>query len=152
MLPERKVRDMSILKRLGVHNAILSFVEIAFFFLVMTGLYFGVLSAIYAVAAKAAGKVTFWMVVMPLAPGNLGAWLGMLPAWMWILEGLGYLLLVTIYWAPGDQRVDESEMRGFVIFVVAALAAVAVWLQMHGYLSQLAGTFWGIMTSSGGRG
>jgi hypothetical protein len=137
---------------LGVHSAVLSFLEIALFFLVITGLYFGVLSAIYAVAAKTAGRLTFSMVAMPFRPGNLGAWLGILPAWMWILEGLGYLLVITIYWAPGDQGLDETELRGFVVFLVTALVAVAVWLQMRGYLSQLAGIFWGIMTSSGGRG
>jgi hypothetical protein len=142
---------MSLLKRLGIHSAVLSFVEIVLFFLVITGLYFGLLSSLYAVVAGSAAKVSASMVFVPLMPSNLGDWAGILPAWMWILEGLGYLLLITIYWSPGEAEVDESELRGFVIFVVTALVALAVWLQAHGWLSQLAGVFWNIVTTSGGR-
>ena len=143
---------MSLLRRLGINSAVLSFLEIILFFLVITGLYFGLLSTIYAFVGGARDRLTFSMVFMPLGPSNLGAWAGILPAWMWIVEGLGYLFLVTIYWAPGEDSVNASELRGFVIFVIVALAVLAVWLQMHGYLSQLAGTFWEIMTTSGGRG
>jgi hypothetical protein len=143
---------MSILKRLGINSAVLSFLEIALFFLVITGLYFGLLSTIYALVRGAGGQLTFSMVLMPLGPSSLGAWTGILPAWMWIVEGLGYLFLVTVYWAPGEDSVNTSELRGFVIFVIVALVVLAVWLAMHGYLSQLAETFWEIMTTSGGRG
>ena len=140
---------MSILKAIGVRSAILSFLEIALFFLVITPLYFSTVGTICALATGQ--SVTTGMFLMPYA--HLDQWSGILWIWMWLIEAVGYLLLITIYWAPGEAGLDEVELRGLVIFSLAAAVVGAVWLQTHGqYLSNIASTFWSIMNGSYGRG
>ena len=138
---------MSILKLLGVRSSILSFLEVALFFLLITPIYFSCVSSVYAVFTKNA--VTARMFLMPYESGSLAAWSGILPIWMWIVAAAGYLLLVTLYWAPGETTTNETELRGLVIFAMAAFAAGCVWLQLSGhYLSNVAGLFWTIVTGN----
>lgn len=63
---------------------------------------------------------------------------GSLPWWMWVAEGLIYLLFLTIYWAPSDDTaMNVCELRAFVLFAVVAVVLTLVALQMQGqYLSK----------------
>ncbi|MFA6134318.1 MAG: hypothetical protein WC869_09930 [Phycisphaerae bacterium] len=138
---------MSILKILGVRSAAASFLEVTAFFLVISPLYFAILGTIYALIARE--SLTAGMFFLPYLGENLSRWSAILPIWMWLIEGAGYLLLVTIYWTPGETSLDESELRGLVIFAVVAAVAGAFWLQTSGhYLTEIAGTFWSIMTGT----
>ena len=53
---------------------------------------------------------------------DLRGWMALLPAWMYTILGTGYLGLITIYWLPGDEPQNRTEVRAFAIFVLAGLA------------------------------
>jgi len=55
----------------------------------------------------------------------------LLPVWMQILAGVLYLLLITLYWAPGDEQTNRTELRGFVLFLVVAAIAGAIYVQVQ---------------------
>jgi len=60
---------------------------------------------------------------------NITELFGSLPWWMWLIEGLGYLLFVAIYWRPGPDEISTCEIRAFACFalVAAILLAVVLW-------------------------
>ena len=64
-------------------------------------------------------------------------------AWAWVIPGAVYLAGVTIYWAPGEEKVNESEIRGFVVAVLLVALVGAVYIEAkHGLLSAAVATFW----------
>jgi len=68
---------------------------------------------------------------------------------MWIVQGLAYLALIVIYWAPGEADENQVELRGLMMFMLIAVAALLVWLQVSGNrISDVATTFWSIMTGT----
>ena len=118
---------MSILRHFGMKDrisyTIASFVEITVFFAASVGAFYG----LYKLATSAG-----------------------VPVWGWILAGAAYLLIVTIYWAPGDKDQNEAELRAFVLFLVMALVVGGVLLEwFYQGLSGTAKTFWGILKSGG---
>ncbi len=138
---------MSIFKALGMRSIVLSFLEVGVFFLVITPLYFSVLATSYALLSGPVGRLDWSMVVLPLSPVGLGQWGGILPVWMWAVELAGYLLLVTIYWAPGDSSLDRAELGGLVIFLVVAVVGGLAWLDYrYRAVREAAETFWRIVT------
>ncbi len=140
---------MSLLKALGLRSVLLSFLEVVLFFAVITPLYFSLAATPYALV-KARQELNATMVLMPLSPAGLVGWSAVLPVWMWALEIAGYLLLVTIYWAPGDPDQSRTELRGLVLFLVLAVVGGIAWLEIsHRYVSQVLWTFWGIVTGRG---
>ena len=142
---------MSLTRRLGVQNPLLSFVEILVFFRVISWAYFALIGLMYALFSGHIGQVSGSMVAMWNFPLGLGSWFAVVPIWMWILMGLGYLLLITIYWAPGEEAVSESELKGFVLFVLIGLLAGGIYIQMkYQGITMVAGTFWGIFGSNSG--
>jgi hypothetical protein len=137
---------MSILKALGLRSVLLSFLEVVLFFAVITPLYFSLVATPYALA-KAPDQLDATLLLLPLTPAGLSHWAAILPVWMWALEIAGYLLLVTIYWAPGDPAQSRAELGGLVLFIVLAAVGGIAWLEMsHRYVSQVIWTFWGIVT------
>ncbi|MCE5325138.1 MAG: hypothetical protein LLG01_01865 [Planctomycetaceae bacterium] len=66
------------------------------------------------------------------------------PVWLWFVQGGVYLLLVTIYWAPVGEGVNEIELRALVLTMLAALIAAAA--ANFALVSGLAETFWNIIT------
>lgn len=58
--------------------------------------------------------------------------IGTAPWWVWIIEGLLYLLLITIYWAPGQSDQDKCELRAFGLFLLTVVVAAIVvyWSQI----------------------
>ena len=73
----------------------------------------------------------------------LGELLFFVPVWMWFIEIAGYLLLVTIYWVPGDEDSNRTEMRALVLTMV--LACVGAGIYFRGTVVHLARTFWKIV-------
>ena len=131
---------MSILKALGIRSVVLSFLEVGLFFLVITPLYFSLLATVYALVSGQGSRLDWAVTVLPLAPASLGRWAGILPVWMWALELIGYLLLVTIYWAPGEERVDRAELGGLMIFLGDKVNAAVLNARMgRGALALLPG-------------
>jgi len=142
---------MSLTRRLGVKNAVVSFVEILVFFRVISWAYFALICLMYALFSGQIGRVTGSMVAMWTFPLGLGAWFDVVPIWMWILVGLGYLLLIKIYWAPGDEAANESELKGFVLFALLGLVAGGIYIQAkYSGISMVARTFWGIFGPGSG--
>jgi len=119
--------------------ALLSFVE--------TAVFFGIVTPAFVVALPVVvGFVVFLLRLvvagirwgLDLLPGlELPASFPALPALvgpselsagMWIVVALGYLLLLALYWAPPkDETLNRAQVAGLVLFLVAALAALALW-------------------------
>ena len=185
---------MSIMKLLGVRSWFLSFVEIVFFFCVLSVLYFAVMVGGYRLLAVAlasnrpppadqyaasapasqsqtasapASQAQVATAPSPAAtqsqsapasqsqPASAaavepakGSWLTTTPAWMWIIAAVGYVLLVTLYWAPGDQQLDDTELRAFGVFVVVVLAGGLLYLELahHRVVSDQLELFWKIVS------
>jgi hypothetical protein len=138
---------MSILKALGVRSMVLSFLEVAMFFVVFTQVYFLLLAVPYALAVKAGGQLAAWMLFLPLLPSSLGQWGGILPVWMWAVELAGYVLLVMIYWSPGEAPVDRAELGGLVIFlIVAVVGGLAYADYRYRAVEDAAQIFWRILS------
>jgi hypothetical protein len=135
---------MSILKALGIRSMALSFLEVLVFFLVLTQVYFLLLAVPYALAIRAGGQLNAGMVLLPLIPTSLGQWGAILPVWMWAVELAGYVLLVTIYWAPGDSGLDRAELGGLVIFLVAAVVGGLVY--EYRAVGEAVDMFWRILS------
>ena len=107
---------MSLMAVFGFRSKILSFIEVIFFF-ALSYLFLLGLSAVYGGAAGRAGEV-----VRHYAWYDLLAWLRILPAWMYVVEAVGYLGLITIYWSPGDEAQNRNEVLAFALFLLALLA------------------------------
>ena len=135
---------MSVLVRLGVRSTILSLIETCWFFLVMTPVYFIVVSCVYALASRQ------WQGFAELvgASGVLASSFKILPVWMLIVEGLGYLLLITIYWAPGQAEANTAEVRALALFLaMAVVALVVVMIRVQGFAA-VSGVVREVFTSS----
>jgi hypothetical protein len=142
---------MSLTRKLGVQNPLLSFVEILVFFRVISWAYFALIGLMYALFSGQIGRVSGSMVAMWNFPVGLSSWFGVVPVWMWILMGLGYLLLITIYWAPGEAATSQSELRGFVLFVLVGLVAGGIYIQLkYQGITMVAETFRGIFWPNSG--
>ncbi|MHC4982141.1 MAG: hypothetical protein ACYTF6_03105 [Planctomycetota bacterium] len=132
---------MSLMRILGVRNSLLSFVETVVFFGVAVPAYFLITGMIYVGIAVAAGEVptkTFH---------SLGSLFGALPVWMWVIQGAVLLLLIVIYWTPGDEELNRIEVRSLVCFFVLALVAGGIWLEIqYGAVSHLAKKYVEILT------
>jgi hypothetical protein len=142
---------MSILKVLGIRSVLLSFLEIVLFFAVVTQIYFSLVATIYvlidALMTRVWPQMNAAMVLLPLSPTSLVQWGGILPVWMWAMEIAGYLLLVMIYWAPGDGAQVQTELRSLVLFIVVTVLGSVAWLEIsHRYVSRTIGIFWSIVT------
>jgi len=76
---------------------------------------------------------------------------GSLPWWMWVLEGLAYLFILTVYWAPGeDAAMDACELRAFVLFAGVVVVSALVVMELQGqYLSRPIRLFFDILQRSG---
>lgn len=200
---------MSIMKLMGVRSWVLSFVEIVFFFGVVSTAYFGVLLGGYQVGASVFGSDPVEQATTTSAPASQAAtaaapaaatapaqtqpvvaeasattqpaagqaasspasqsrpaysqaptaaasqpggksrgWLASTPVWMWIIAGVGYVLLVTLYWAPGDGKLDDAELRAFAVFVAVVVIGglVFVNVQYDGAVTSQLKLFWTIVS------
>jgi len=131
---------VGIVRRLRIEDrtiaTVLSFVEMIVFFGVISTAYFALMCGAYV-------RIAAWADTDLLQGVGYGDWPGLLPAWMWIVSGLLYLLLITLYWAPSqDAQVNQAELRGFVLFlVVIAVVALVVFQIQSGFLTKLAETY-----------
>ena len=128
---------MSILARMGLHSALLSFLEMVVFFGVISMIYFVGIAGVHATATQ---------VLPPEGAtwgGTLAAWFSALPAWLWIGMGLGYVALLTVYWAPGNPEANEAELRAFLLLagVLLVTGVVTWWKTIRG----IAEMFWDLV-------
>ena len=70
---------------------------------------------------------------------------------MWVLEGLVYIFILTVYWAPGeDAAMDACELRAFVLFAGVVVVSALVAMELQGqYLSRPIRLFFDILQRSG---
>ncbi len=69
-----------------------------------------------------------------------------LPIWGWILLGAAYLVLVTIWWSPGEKADNEKELLAFAIVAAGTVIVGGIFIQAkYGTLLRLWSTFWEIM-------
>ena len=72
-------------------------------------------------------------------------------AWMWIVAALVYLLIVTLWWSPGEHAADDTELHALAIVLVAAAIAAGIYVELkYGLIWNLCKEFWNIL-STGGR-
>lgn len=130
---------MSIVKLINPRDRIvavpLALIETAVFFCVLSSAYFLLVSLVYQMLAAEE---------LRLAVLDPGTWFGPLPAWMWIIEGGVYMLLITVYWAPGERLVNDSEVMAFAIFLLLAALTFAVF--NYGAVSSVGDTVWNAWT------
>lgn len=137
---------MSLLRLFKVQGPIaataVSFVEMILFFCGISLAYFALMCALYVgPAARWAG--------LSLEGVGYGDWPYLLPVWMWIVTGVLYLLLITLYWVPGDEETNRAELRGFVLFLVAAAAVGAIYVQVqYGLVSETFAKLFGTVSGS----
>ncbi len=84
-------------------------------------------------------------------PVNFAKLFGSLPWWMWVISGLAYLLILTIYWAPSeDAETNACELRAFSIFTGIVVLSCLIALEAGGQrLSRAAGLFIEILQRGG---
>jgi hypothetical protein len=103
---------MSLMALFKVRNVALSAVEAVLFFLFITPIYFIIGPVVYAVIARAAG------VVQLSSPFRLGQAFQVFPAWLYVIQALGYLFLITVYWTPRDDEGNDVELSALKVFLV----------------------------------
>lgn len=118
---------MSMIVRMGVKSfapaLVLSIFEILIFAALSIG-YFWLLNVAYAAAFDTAT-----------------------PAWLWIVASIVYLILLCIWWAPGDETTSKAEVWALAIVAVIALSILVVW--QWGPVSSTLNTFKDVMASGG---
>jgi len=70
-----------------------------------------------------------------------------LPIWMWLVLGIVYILIVTVWWVPGDEEANRKELIALTIVSSAMIVALAVIYRQH--VGQIAETFYEIMKTGG---
>ena len=165
---------MSVMTRLGVRSIPLSVVEVVVFFALTAG-YFIVPPRLYAPyirnksarnaearqmasdaaiakaieegqdaeAIKKAGKEAADQVGPAIRADKP------MPIWMWIVMGAVYLMIVTVWWTPGDEKANNAEL--IALAVAACGAAVVGAIIFHEQVVGIVKEFWNIMATGGGR-
>jgi len=148
---------MSLMARTRSRHVLLSLLEMVLFFLLVTPLFFIAMS----LACSGIGHLfelmkfgDFWDNLSSqkvLSVWLVLPWLGALPVWVWIVDGVGYLGLVTLYWVPGDEAVNQTERRAFALFLLIALVAFfAYLLRWHAAaLRAIFDDFWNLVAGKG---
>jgi len=166
---------MSMMTRIGVRSLPLSVVEVALFFAVTAG-YFAVPPRIYSdfqekrsearakareefivpAIAKAIEEGKTEAVAKRLAEDAADKQVGRsirrdasMPLWIWVILGLVYLLIVTVWWTPGGEEDNKTELTALAIVSVVALIVAGVW--QYKAVGRVAVEFWNILVTGGGR-
>jgi len=96
--------------------------------LVLKAALFALISAAYLAGAG--------VLYLAFAPGaaeadvSVGGLVAETPVWAYALVFAAYLLLITIYFAPGEGRSNQVELRAFTLFLAVGLLAV-LWALYH---------------------
>lgn len=167
---------MSIMTRLGVRSLILAIAETILFF-IFTACYFTGPTWLYGrsqerkVAARdqvrstameeprsealAAGKTQEEAeTAAQAAADKVGPKIRAksMPIWMWVILGVVYLLIVTVWWAPGSEKDDKTELIALSIVSATTLVAVGIVIEwQYEAVSDVAREFWNILTTGGSR-
>lgn len=108
---------MSLVTLCGGRSKIASFLEMILFCGICYLFLLGVTFLYAAIAGQARAVVPWYSPV---------GWAAVLPAWMYAVQAVGLLGLITIYWSPGDEQQNRNEVLAFAIFLLLA-AALAGW-------------------------
>lgn len=128
---------MSLTRKLHLTSPWLAALETAVFFCVLVPAWLLLAALAYRALPAAAGGRT------ESAPGGPLGWLGTLPVWMWMIQGAGVLLLLTLYWVPGEEETSRIELGGLVRFLVIAAGILVAWAQLTGGLvTDFLSTYW----------
>ncbi len=69
------------------------------------------------------------------------------PVWLWIVASIVYLVLLCVWWAPGEDANNKAEVWALVIVALVTLSVLVVW--QRGPVGGALNTFKDIMTSGG---
>ena len=69
------------------------------------------------------------------------------PAWLWIIASIVYLILLCVWWAPGEDANNKAEVWALVIVALVTLSVLVVW--QRGPVGDALNTFKDVMTSRG---
>ena len=67
---------------------------------------------------------------------NITELFGTMPWWIWIIEGLLYMVFILGYWSPGEKALDRCELQGFALFALT-VAIVLVAANLGALIEQL---------------
>ncbi len=96
--------------------------------LVLKAALFALISAAYLLGAG-----TLYLAFVPGEVVSVGGLVAETPVWAYALVFAAYLLLITIYFAPGEGRTNQVELRAFTIFLAVGLLA-ALWALYHSWV------------------
>jgi len=165
---------MSIMTRLGVRSIFLSVIEVAAFFALTTA-YFVIPPKLYApyISAKAARidqareAASQAAIAKATEEGESDEQIKKagkeaadaagtairsdkpMPIWIWVVLGAVYLMVVTVWWTPGDQKANNTEL--IALSIVACGGAILAAIIFRDQVAGIAKEFWDIMTTGGGR-
>ena len=125
---------MSLTRKLHLTSPWLAALETAVFFCVLVPLWVLLSALAYWALSGALGSE---------GPAGLLEQLAELPVWVWMIQGAGILLLLTLYWVPGSEESSRVELGGLVRFLLIAAGVLVVWAQLAGGLvTAFVGTYW----------
>lgn len=115
---------MSLMTRMGIRSTAASLFEILVVFSMVSFICSLVPAGVWALLAHMIRGVPFghWY--------DFREWYAAMPVWMWFVELMAWTLLVIVYWTPGDEGANNTELRAFA-FAFAILAAGAVGFLEH---------------------
>ena len=119
---------MSVMTLMDRRSAVVAAVETFVFFLVITPLYVVAGPFVYAAIAKMFGYVE-----LDWGKFGVSAVFDIVPAWVFAVEGVLYVLLVAVYWVPRDDETDQTELSGLATFVLLLPVVVYVWVELLGW-------------------
>jgi len=122
---------MSLLRRWGLRGAAFSFVEMILFFLILTPIYLaGVSYAFLGIIRDVPSLPAFqWPHAPAWLAAALTAGIAALPIWVILLLAGGYFVILVFYWIPGRREDNDAELRGFAVFLLAAIVAGGAYAQ-----------------------
>jgi hypothetical protein len=115
----------------------------------------GVTTASFPVPGQTFGaSVNMGLSEMPLAQVvsgrfpflSLQGMFASLPWWMWIVQGMLYMLFVVAYWVPGDDESNRHEVRAMGLFLLALVLLSGV--AYHQQIGAQIGAFVDLMAAS----
>ena len=166
---------MSMMTRIGVRSLPLSIIETALFFVLTAG-YFATPPRIYSKVqearsdARAEARTEFMepaiakaveegktpLDAKKLAEIEADREIGLsirrdasTPIWVWVILGLVYLLIVTVWWTPGSEEDNKTELTALAIVFILTLVLAGVY--KHEVVIDVVGEFWNILVTGGGR-
>jgi len=118
---------MSIVSMLDTRSKwtayVASLVEQIVFFTVISGLYFLLVRLIYVGLSQGFGALDIAELT------SVSSYITAVPMWVLTLAVCGYMLLITLYWAPRRNETDNTEVAAFATLLLGVGIVLAVFHQ-----------------------